>query len=685
MKGNQSDFGVKWEKDGKYMKRVITFSSPYLAYPQSKGKRPEPVKIVKLFLDPAYKEPPTTDGSDDEHHGTSRLRLPALKPKPYLQDEIQIRESSMPIHDPSVAYRVNRSVSPPSNPSYYKIASPYYHQPAPPVHKPVPKPVVYSNLSNLNSVNTPVINRSMNNSSSMMMRLKRLPEVRRYYYTICMANNGELVKRLVKSRTWWRDAKELNTKGSKTDWSNLRWMDDDVAWKFDYNRLSEPAPNATSDTYRCMNRLQQAYEITEKDNLLRNLWHYYRRDGEERKIWDFLPLSFSYRIQERVFMRDLQNFSKLFLSLQEKKDLSEIKPIGEVLEKNVNLNIYFDFDKSYTSGNEFVDFQNIDPIEVEKIVKDNPCEFAENNIWMLKACNLNRGKGLELFRSLDELSEYLKIFAKGYDVVEFANMDYNDDDEISPTKKALLHKDEPRKVPLVYKNTDFNTRIKGFVIQKYIEKPLLFHDRKFDVRVFVLYTHERELFVFDDAYVRLSSLPYDAQKMNYMIHLTNNAVQVRSNSYGSLIKGNIVSILELEKFILTDQDDPQKSAPAHRPKIQAGYFMEQIRGIVKNVFDATNHIIEKTKRYFNFELFGFDFMIDDQLKVWLLEANSDPSLGESNPYLSLFMQRALNDMFRLTIDKIYPPPEGCAAPLYEFPPFSLEENAWKSVAKYSSS
>jgi hypothetical protein len=55
----------------------------------------------------------------------------------------------------------------------------------------------------------------------------------------------------------------------------------------------------------------------------------------------------------------------------------------------------------------------------------------------------------------------------------------------------------------------------------------------------------------------LSSLPYSLDKMNYFIHLTNNAVQVRSNSYGSLIKGNIMSISTYEVRSLHCRSSPE--------------------------------------------------------------------------------------------------------------------------------
>ena len=44
----------------------------------------------------------------------------------------------------------------------------------------------------------------------------------------------------------------------------------------------------------------------------------------------------------------------------------------------------------------------------------------------------------------------------------------------------------------------------SFVIQKYIEKPLLINKRKFDIRVWALVTQNMELFFFKEGYIRTS-------------------------------------------------------------------------------------------------------------------------------------------------------------------------------------
>jgi hypothetical protein len=78
------------------------------------------------------------------------------------------------------------------------------------------------------------------------------------------------------------------------------------------------------------------------------------------------------------------------------------------------------------------------------------------------------------------------------------------------------------------------------VAQKYIERPLCFRSRKFDIRVWALFTNNRELFVYKKGYLRTSSDDYSVTNKNYQIHLTNNALQKNNDNYGKHEDGNTI-------------------------------------------------------------------------------------------------------------------------------------------------
>ena len=54
-----------------------------------------------------------------------------------------------------------------------------------------------------------------------------------------------------------------------------------------------------------------------------------------------------------------------------------------------------------------------------------------------------------------------------------------------------------------------------------------------------------------------------------------------------------------------------------------------------------------------FELFGYDFIIDANYGLWLIEVNTNPCLEESSALLSRYIPRMVNDMLKLTVDTVF--------------------------------
>ena len=54
-------------------------------------------------------------------------------------------------------------------------------------------------------------------------------------------------------------------------------------------------------------------------------------------------------------------------------------------------------------------------------------------------------------------------------------------------------------------------------------------------------------------------------------------------------------------------------------------------------------------------MFGYDFLVDEDFRVWLLEVNTNPYIGTPNDFIKDLLPSMIDDMFELTLDKVFPP------------------------------
>lgn len=162
-----------------------------------------------------------------------------------------------------------------------------------------------------------------------------------------------------------------------------------------------------------------------------------------------------------------------------------------------------------------------------------------------------------------------------------------------------------------------------FVIQKYMERPLLINRKKFDIRTFVLVNQDHNLYLFTEGYVKLSaenfSLNTDLtdEKLTKCVHLTNLAVQEHGENYQDLIKDNNFSFLEFEKRLALDG----------RKINFRSEIWNQIRQITKYSLSSCSILLNPREKNFCYEIYGFDLMIDEDLNVQLIEINTNPGFN----------------------------------------------------------
>ena len=60
--------------------------------------------------------------------------------------------------------------------------------------------------------------------------------------------------------------------------------------------------------------------------------------------------------------------------------------------------------------------------------------------------------------------------------------------------------------------------------------------------------------------------------------------------------------------------------------------------------------MNRQRRKYCFELFGYDFLIDEDFRVWLIEVNTNPYLGIPNDFIRRLLPQMIDDMFKIVLD-----------------------------------
>ena len=290
--------------------------------------------------------------------------------------------------------------------------------------------------------------------------------------------------------------------------------------------------------------------------------------------------------------------------------------------------------------------------------------FETKNLWIVKPSAKSRGRGIQTFRDLDKLLEYVGV-------------------------------------------TDTAQSSTLWVVQKYMENPLLVAKRKFDIRQWVLVTDWNPLtiYFYNDCYARFAAAPYednDAALENEHVHLVNNSVAKNSEDFHASVtaengepiqdcmwtKDQIAAYMKYqakERGLFKGHDARLKevrarAARAHQSgkqrehDAQGGAFggaqeddatlpavdesqgedvfatrcYAKMRDIAKCALMTAQGQVEHRKC--SWELYGYDYMFDDDFKPWLIEINSSPACDYSTLVTEAFVPRALEDVIKVVVD-----------------------------------
>ena len=179
-----------------------------------------------------------------------------------------------------------------------------------------------------------------------------------------------------------------------------------------------------------------------------------------------------------------------------------------------------------------------------------------------------------------------------------------------------------------------------YVVSKYIENPFLMGGKKFDLRIYCLVTtfHPLKAYLYQQGFCRFCNEKFSVDVSdinNIYMHLTNVAIQKKYEKYQKS-NGGKFSLQNLH-FYLENVYGYERAKKCHQDITQViiGALLS-----VQNVMFNDKHC---------FELYGYDILIDQNLKPWLIEINSSPSLSTTTKGDFILKKRLINDVIDIVI------------------------------------
>ncbi|CAD8089244.1 unnamed protein product [Paramecium primaurelia] len=292
-------------------------------------------------------------------------------------------------------------------------------------------------------------------------------------------------------------------------------------------------------------------------NLIRNLKQFCQTN--KKYVGDIIPLSFIIEInaQENNLNRVLKEFT---LAYEQFQPLSFMKTLINYFTKH---NSQYFLPKMH---HRFLDEENNYIWQLIRFI-----------IKILKPNEFNRGRGIQFFRTIEELKSLLKNFNKGTSEYQFSQ-----------------------------------GQIKS---SSFMEENLI---QEFGFQILI---HQRYLFLIK------------VQRDYHQICL--------------------IQITEMHLFI---QQIMQKLDVIFRIELLTnGEFTKTVLPKIKSIIVLTWMAVQNTfkKCKYSFEIFGYDFMLDEQLKPWLIEINTNPYLEESSQLLKELIPKMIDDAIKILIDPLF--------------------------------
>ena len=156
---------------------------------------------------------------------------------------------------------------------------------------------------------------------------------------------------------------------------------------------------------------------------------------------------------------------------------------------------------------------------------------------------------------------------------------------------------------------------KEYLIQRMVEPLLLLNGRKFSLRIYVVYFSPDEVYISSQGLVKLASIPLSDTKVNdSRMHMTNSGREMNMVQYDL-------------NYLRTEFEN------ASLPFDQLWHLLKSAVDEVFQRFEKVRSSQELTTKWNTRreeigipKILGFDFVVDDESKPWLVEVNRFPGL-----------------------------------------------------------
>ena len=191
----------------------------------------------------------------------------------------------------------------------------------------------------------------------------------------------------------------------------------------------------------------------------------------------------------------------------------------------------------------------------------------------------------------------------------------------------------------------------NFIIQHYVHNPLLLNGNKFDFRMYMLVASTNPLMAYyHDGFLRVSLAAYDVKSNDKKVFLTNLALS--NDIYDEAKAGNLYQGMDEEGLKNAQQwnfDRLQAYLLENKVITDSNWLNNYLRpefkkAMIHLVRQSADSFFENSSLY---SLYGVDFMLDEDLNLWFIEANAGPAFkGYSRP-MEKFIVKMLQDHFEI--------------------------------------